>query len=97
MVAVQRTGTQFADVTYDVVDADGDTMAVRLDLSPDGGGSFPVPCVTVSGDVGAGILSGTGRQIVWDAGVDYPGHVGVYWARMETAAGRVVGKVVLAR
>ena len=85
VVAVQRTGTQLVDVTYDVLDADGDTMAVRLDLSPDGGGSFPVHCVTVSGDAGAGIVSGTGRQIVWDAGVDYPEHVGDTYVVKVTA------------
>ncbi len=74
--AIQRAGTRLVDVTYDVDDPDGDPMTVSLHLSPDGGQSFSVPCVTVSGHVGAGIMSGTGRHIVWDAGVDYPGHVG---------------------
>ncbi len=76
VLAVQRPGTRFVDVTYDLDDPDGDAMTVSLRLSPDGGQSFPVPCVAVSGHVGAGIMSGAGRHIVWDAGVDYPGHVG---------------------
>jgi formylglycine-generating enzyme required for sulfatase activity len=76
VVAAQRPGTRLVDVTYDLLDADGDSMTVGLYLSPDGGLSFPVPCPTVSGDVGAGILSGTGHQVVWDAGVDYPEHAG---------------------
>jgi formylglycine-generating enzyme required for sulfatase activity len=76
VVAVQRSGTHLVDISYDLFDAEGHALAVALRLSPDGGGSFPVQCVTVSGDVGAGILSGTGHHIVWDAGVDYPGHLG---------------------
>ena len=76
VVAVQRTGTQLVDVTYDLSDADGHAMTVGLYFSPDGGLSFPVHCLTVSGDAGPGVLSGTGRHIIWDAGVDYPGHVG---------------------
>jgi formylglycine-generating enzyme required for sulfatase activity len=85
VVAVQRMGTQLVDVSYDVLDTDGHAITVGLSVSPDGDGSFPVPGVTVSGDAGAGILSGTGRQIVWDAGADYPGHVGDTYVVKVTA------------
>jgi formylglycine-generating enzyme required for sulfatase activity len=76
VVAVQRPGTTIVDVTYDLNDPDGDAMTVGLHLSPDGGLTFPIQCVTVSGDVGEGVTNGTGRHIEWDAGADYPGHVG---------------------
>lgn len=76
VMAVQRPGTKLVDVTYDLYDPDGDATTVRLCLSPDGGASFPIQCVTVSGDVGEGVTSGTGKHIEWDAGIDYPGHVG---------------------
>jgi formylglycine-generating enzyme required for sulfatase activity len=85
VVAVQRSGTKLVDVTYDVYDAGGHAMTVALYISPDGGVSFPIHCLTVSGDVGAGVLSGTGRHIVWDAGADYPGHVGETYAPKVTA------------
>ena len=70
------------DVTYDLYDPDGDAMTIRLYLSPDGGVSYPIYCRTVQGDVtpegnpGHNIPSGTGKQIVWDAGADYPSHQG---------------------
>jgi formylglycine-generating enzyme required for sulfatase activity len=76
VIAAQRLGTKLVDVTYDLYDPDGDAMTIALYLSPDGGQSFPVECVTVSGDVGEGVTNGTGRHIEWDAGADYPGHVG---------------------
>ena len=74
--AVQRVGTRLVDVTYDVEDPEGAPMTITLWLSEDGGTTFPIECVTVTGDVGPGIESGTGKQIVWDAGVDYSGYHG---------------------
>jgi len=66
----QRTdGSGLVDVFFDVSDADGDTLAVTLHLSDDGGATWDFPVLNVSGDVGLGVLPGTGRQIVWDAGV----------------------------
>jgi hypothetical protein len=80
VLAVQRPGTRLVDVTYDLYDADGHAMTVALYISPDGGVSFPIQCLTVSGDVGAGVMSGTGRHIEWDAGGDNPGHAGDTYA-----------------
>jgi len=76
VLAAQRAGTMLVDVTYDLYDPDGDPMTVTLRLSEDGGQSFPIACVSVSGDVGPGVTNGTGKEIVWDAGTDYPNHVG---------------------
>jgi hypothetical protein len=76
VVAEQREGTMLVDVTYNLNDADGDTLTVTLRLSDDGGQSFPIECVSVSGDIGPGVTSGTGKQIGWYAGVDYPERVG---------------------
>jgi hypothetical protein len=70
VVAVQRLHTALVDVTYDVTDADGDAVHVTLWYSLDGGVSWDNECVTVSGDVGAGILPGTGLSTTWDAGAD---------------------------
>jgi formylglycine-generating enzyme required for sulfatase activity len=85
VVASQRAGTKLVDVTYDLYDPDGDAMTVRLYLSADGGVTYPVQCLTVTGDVGEGILSGTGKHIVWDAGTDYPGHLGDTYVVKVTA------------
>jgi formylglycine-generating enzyme required for sulfatase activity len=46
---------------------------VSLFLSTDSGATYPNPCATVTGDVGAGVLPGSGKHIVWNAGADFPG------------------------
>ena len=79
-VATQRTdGSGLVDITYDVSDSDGDEMTVTLELSSDGGNTFTITpdTLNLSGDVGSGILSGTGKSIVWDVGaeaIDFDGN-----------------------
>jgi formylglycine-generating enzyme required for sulfatase activity len=72
VMAVQRAHTALVDVTYDVADADGDLVHVTMWYSLDGGVSWDNECVTVSGDVGAGVVPGTGLSVTWDAGADAP-------------------------
>jgi formylglycine-generating enzyme required for sulfatase activity len=83
--AGQRPGTRFVDITYDLFDADGDPMTVKVYLSIDGGATFPVECLTLTGDMGAGVISGTGLQIIWDAGLDYPDDKGNEYSIMVEA------------
>jgi len=61
------------DVYYDLAHPESLPCEVTLNLSKDGGVTFPFACTSVSGDVGSGILPGTGRHIVWNALADYPG------------------------
>jgi formylglycine-generating enzyme required for sulfatase activity len=70
--AVQRAGTKLVDITYDVT-ADTATVKVTLEISNDGGQTFTVPAVTTSGALGAGIATGIGKVITWNAGVDWNG------------------------
>lgn len=70
--ALQRPGTMLVDITYDVFDVDGDTMAVTVQVSDDDGQTFQVPACTFEGDVGLAITSGIGKCTVWNAGVDVP-------------------------
>lgn len=72
VVAHQRVGTYLVDVTYDVADANGDALEVTAFLSIDGGATYPIPLVTASGAIGAGVQPGVGHTLVWNAGVDYP-------------------------
>lgn len=74
--AAQRPGTQLVDVLYSVVDPDGDSLTMSLFLSLDGGQSFTVPCLSVTGDVGAGIRPGADRTVSWNAVRDAPGLAG---------------------
>lgn len=55
------------DIIYDVSDADSDTLCVTVRFSVDGGQSWDFPALNLSGDVGAGVLAGADRDIVWNA------------------------------
>ena len=69
----QRPGTGLVDITYDLETIGESPVTVRLFLSTDAGASYPYLCRAVSGNVGPGVEPGTDRQIVWDAGADFPG------------------------
>ena len=68
--AVQHAGTQLVDITYNVTAATS-TVFVTLAISSDGGTTFSVPATTVSGAVGGGVATGTGKAITWNAGTDW--------------------------
>ncbi len=69
----QRSGTKLVDINYDVDDADGDTLKVRIEVSDDGGATYAVPAFSLTGDIGDSISPGTGKHVVWDAGTDWDG------------------------
>ena len=71
--AQQRQFTATWDVTYDLETVGDIAVTVSLSLSTDSGASYPNLCAAVSGDVGAGVLPGIGKHIVWNAGADFPG------------------------
>ncbi len=69
----QRTdGTFKVDIYYDVNDADGNTMTVSMQVSNDNGSTWNFSCNNITGDVGSGITSGTGKHIIWDFGTEHP-------------------------
>ena len=70
--AEQRTDGMVV-IHYDVADDEGDALNVRVEVSADGGAHFLVPARSFSGDVGDGITSGAGKEIVWDAPRDWDG------------------------
>jgi formylglycine-generating enzyme required for sulfatase activity len=73
----QREGSRLVDITYDVVDPDSPTLTVYLKVSADGGATWKGPVELVSGDVGRGIVPGSGKRLVWDAGKEMPNKFGV--------------------
>ena len=70
--AAQQTGTNLVEITYDVHDADGDALTVRVWISDDGGHTFRVQARSFEGDVGDETSPGRGKVIMWDAGRDLP-------------------------
>ena len=64
--AQQRPGTRLIDISYDVADADGDSLEITIVVSNNGGQTYAIFPESVTGDVGEGISPGTGKLIVWD-------------------------------
>ena len=73
IVATQRSNSKLVDVSYDLHDADNDLVTVRIEISANGGRTFDVPALTLSGDIGPNISSGAGKLVVWNAGADWDG------------------------
>jgi formylglycine-generating enzyme required for sulfatase activity len=69
---VQRVGTKFVDITYDL-SFSGGACTVSINVSNDGGRSYLVPAKTFEGHIGAGITPGIQRLITWDAAADFDG------------------------
>ncbi len=70
--AVQTEGTKKVSISYDV-SSDGSvpvTISVQVQ-----NGAEPISAVSLTGDVGAGILPGVGKSIEWDMGADWSGNV----------------------
>jgi len=93
--AEQRAGKKLVNITYDVSDTDLDTLKMLVIISNDGGQTFSILPVTLSGDVGFGIFSGTNKKIVWNAGIDYPDQYGTNFQAIVIADdGKNEGKSV---
>jgi len=75
----QIAGTGQVRITYDVSDADGDSVTARVVCSSDSGVTFDLVPVTLSGDVNVAMIPGPGKEIIWNAASDYPGH---YWPQV---------------
>ena len=72
VTAAQRPGTKLVVISYDVASTLGDAVVVSLAVA-DGGES--IPCPSVSGDIGLNLTAGSGKELVWDMGADWDGHV----------------------
>ena len=67
--ASQRTdGSKIVDIYYDVYDEYGDTLTISMEISDDDGQNWNIIPTHTSGDIGQGILSGTNKHIIWNAG-----------------------------
>ena len=73
-VLVQQIDFDHVLIRYDVEDLDGDTLNVNLQVSSDGQKTFKVKVSKLAGDIGQGIISGKGKEIVWTIDEDIPLH-----------------------
>lgn len=65
----QRAGTGLVDIYYDLASS-GNASAVSVIISTNGGAAFNAPAVSLTGDLGSSVTPGTGKHVVWNAGVD---------------------------
>jgi formylglycine-generating enzyme required for sulfatase activity len=70
----QRAGTKLVDIDYDLVSTEP-FARVSLEISGDGGTTFAVPAVTLTGAIGGAVRPGTNQRITWNAGADWNGQV----------------------
>ena len=70
LVATQRTGTKFFDISYDLASTTS-TVKMSLEISSDGGTTYAVPVTSATGAIGEGITVGSGKSMTWNAGVDW--------------------------
>ena len=61
-VVAQQVGQQ-VEISYDLMDRDGDLMTVSLLVSSDGGSNFDLEATSLEGEVGEGIASGQGKRV----------------------------------
>jgi formylglycine-generating enzyme required for sulfatase activity len=81
LVAVQRPGTFFVDVSYNLVDPDSPGgIYILAEASADDGANYGISMRTLSGDVGL-VTPGLGKKLVWNAWHD--------WGRNYTTNARV--------
>ena len=73
LTAAQRAGTKLVDISYDLVAPGFGLVTVTLEASIDGGATWTVPVASATGAVGGSVTPGTGKAIVWNAGVDWLG------------------------
>ena len=68
--AQQLVGTKEVEIRYDLAISGGTTATVTVRASRDNGASYvDVPTASLSGAFGANQTPGSGKSIVWDAGV----------------------------
>ena len=71
--ASQRANSKLVDIYYNVTDADGDLLKVRVEISDNDGVKYSVPAFSLTGDIGEGVAPGNNKHVVWDAGADWDG------------------------
>jgi len=74
-VAFQDNSGKVA-ITFDLGDPDGDLITVDLYLCREGQPDPILHCQNTDPLPGSLFNPGAGRIIIWDAGIDYPGHAG---------------------
>jgi formylglycine-generating enzyme required for sulfatase activity len=72
--ASQRAQTQLVDVFYDLSATNSGPFSVSMAVSTNNGSTYNLPASSFTGNgIGSSVTLGTRKQVVWNAGVDWPG------------------------
>jgi sulfatase modifying factor 1 len=66
----QAKPSMLVDIYYDLFDDDGDSQFILVNVSTNSGLAYNVVASNFTGDVGAGIVTGVNKHIVWNAQKD---------------------------
>jgi formylglycine-generating enzyme required for sulfatase activity len=92
--AAQRAdASRLVDIHYDL--SHNAPCTVWPVVSGDGGVSWNVPAMTLTGDFGPNVAPGLNKHIVWDAGRDIPGILGTFRARIYADDGQSSSNMVV--
>ena len=92
-VAFSISGTTVT-VTYDVTDAEQDTVTIAMQVSSDNGATWNFNFGSATGDIGPGVPIGNSKTITWNYSGGYnPNFMIRIFANDETADGDNCGKV----
>ena len=68
LMVAQRPGTKLVDITYDLISDLTNAVPISLKVK---NGTTNVTSTNCTGDVGANVLPGAGKQMVWNMGTDW--------------------------
>jgi hypothetical protein len=72
LVVAQRPGTKLVDITYNVSSTATNAATISLTVS---NGAVKVNATNLTGAVGVGVATGTGKSMVWNMGTDWNGNL----------------------
>jgi len=72
--SAQRAGSKLVDIDYDLASTEP-FVRIGIEVSSDGGATFAVPALTLTGTVGAAVRPGPNKRITWNAGTDWNGQL----------------------
>jgi formylglycine-generating enzyme len=92
VTATQIEGTKTVRITYDVASTETATVAVSLEVK---NGGTRINATSLTGHVGVGVATGTGKTIVWNGGADWNGNAATLNYTVRADDGQVPAGLVL--
>jgi formylglycine-generating enzyme required for sulfatase activity len=81
-VSQRSDDSRLVDIYYNLAEPDGDLCTVWVLASDNGGLTWSLAAISLSGAVGENISAGTNKHIIWDAGADMPAKTGYFKVRV---------------